>query len=228
MSAGHPSAVGALALALGLLIGAPATAATVQELVFEAHLLADLGEPQTLHYSYERRGSMLSEILPSQVSMEVREVGRDGRKLVHLDMFEGQDRRRLGPIRAQSQNPLIIVFLQRDVMQMGDQTGGSPEYFRNRIREAFLEPAQVEPFEIDVDGAVLPAVRVTITPFANDPEIARFAEFRHKRYEFTVAEALPGGLYEIAALTPKGDTEEMLLEERITYAPRASKGDRNR
>jgi hypothetical protein len=222
------SAVRALALALALLIGAPAAAATVQELVFQAHLLADLSEPQTLHYRYQKRGSMMPEAYRSQVSMEVREVREDGRKLVHFDMFEGQARRQFGPMQARVQNPLLIVFLQRDVVQMGNQTGGSPEYFRNRIREAFLEPAVVERLEVRVDGAVLPAVRVTITPFANDPQIARFAEFRHKRYEFTVAAALPGGLYEIAARTPKGDTKEMLLEERITYAGRAPKGDRNR
>jgi hypothetical protein len=222
------SAIRALVFALALLIGAPAAAATVQELVFEAHLLADLSEPQTLRYEYEMRGSKVPEASRSPVSMEVREVSPDGGKVVHFDMFEGQARQQFGPVQARVQNPLLIVFLQRDVMQMGNQTGGSPEYFRNRIREAFLEPAEVEHLEVHIDGVVLPAVRVTITPFANDPQIARFVEFRHKHYEFTVAEALPGGLYEIVARTPKGDTEEMLLEERITYAGRALEGDRNR
>jgi hypothetical protein len=217
-----------LVLALALLIGTPAAAATVQELVFGAHLLAGLSEPQTLHYRYEARGSMLPQIHRSQVSMEVREVRQDGRKLVHFDMFEGQSRRQFGPMQARLQNPLIIVCLQRDVVQMGNQTGGSPEYFRKRIRDAFVEPAKVERLEIPFDGVALPAVRVSIMPFVDDPQIARFAQFRHKRYEFTVAESLPGGLYEIAARTPKNDAGEVLLEERITYAGRASEGDQNR
>jgi hypothetical protein len=222
------SAVRALVLALALLTGAPAAAATVQELVFEAHLLADLREPQTLHYRYERRGTLFPEAHVSEVSMEVREVSADGDKLVHFDMFEGADRRQFGPMEARAQNPLLIVFLQRDVMQMARLTGGSSDYFRNQVREAFVKPAEVERLEIPFDGAVLPAVRVSITPFVDDPEIARFAQFRHKRYEFTVAAGLPGGLYEIAALTPKGDTKETLLEERITYAGRAPEGDQNR
>jgi len=219
------SAVRTLVLALLLLIGTPSAAATVQELVFDAHLLAGLSEPQTLRYRYEMRGSMVPETHRSQVSMEVREVGKDGRKLVHFDMFEGQNRRQYGPMQARVQNPLLLVFLQRDVVQMGNQTGGSPEYFRKRIRDAFVEPAEVERLEIPFNGAVLPAVRVSITPFLDDPQIARFAQFRHKRYEFTVAEALPGGLYEIAALTPKSEEGGVLLEERITYAGRAPQGD---
>jgi hypothetical protein len=220
--------VRAFALALALLISPPAAAATVQELVFDAHLLADVSKPQTLRYRYEARGSLLPEFHRSQVSMEVREVGPDGRKLVHFDMFEGQARRQFGPMRARAQNPLIIIFLQRDVAQMSNQTGGSPGYFRKRIRDAFVAPAKVERLEIPFDGVALPAVRVSIMPFLDDPQIARFAQFRHKRYEFTVAENLPGGLYEIAALTPKDDGAEMLFEERITYAGRASEGDQNR
>jgi hypothetical protein len=214
-----------LVLALALLTAAPAAAATVQELVFDADPFAGLSEPQTLRYRYELRGSLLAEAHHSQVSMEVREVRADGGKLVHFDMFEGPDRRQFGPMQARAQNPLLIVFLQRDVMQMARLTGGSPGYFRNRIREAFVQPAEVERFEIRFDGANLPAVRVRITPFLHDPQIARFAQFRHKRYEFTVAEGLPGGLHEIAVLTPKSDTGEVLLEEHVTFTGRASNGD---
>ena len=222
------SVVRVLVLALVLLTGTPAAAATVQELVFEAHLLADLSEPQTLRYRYETRGSMVPKTQRSQVSMDVREVGEDGRKLVHFDMFEGHDRRQFGPMQARVQNPLVIVFLQRDVVRMGNQTGGSPEYFRKRIRDAFVEPAEVERLEIPYNGAVVPAIRVSITPFVDDPQIARFAQFRHKRYEFTVAEALPGGLYEIAAVTPESGPGGVLIEERITYACRALQGDQDR
>jgi hypothetical protein len=217
-----------LVVALALLTGAPAAAGTVQKLVFDAHPFAGLSEPQTLHYRYDLQGSLLPEARRSQVSMEVREVSADGGKLVHFDMFEGPDRRQFGPMQARAQNPLIIVFLQRDVTQMARLTGGSREYFRNRIREAFVKPAEVEHFEIQFHGADLPAVRVSITPFVNDPQIARFAQFRHKRYEFTVAEGLPGGLHEIAVLTPKEDTGEVLLEERVTFAGRASNGVQNR
>jgi hypothetical protein len=111
---------------------------------------------------------------------------------------------------------------------MGNQTGGSPEYFRKRIRDAFVEPAEVARLEIPYNGAVVPAIRVSITPFVDDPQIARFAQFRHKRYEFTVAEALPGGLYEIAAVTPESGPGGVLIEERITYACRALQGDQDR
>ncbi|MGH6943715.1 MAG: hypothetical protein ACREH6_05790 [Geminicoccaceae bacterium] len=207
-----------LAFGLVMLASLPAAADSVQDVVFDAHLLADVDRPETLIYDYDMRGTLMPKAYHSNVRMEVREVRADGGKLVHFDMFEGPRRRQLGPVHAKQQNPLVLVFLQRDVYLMGRMTGGTPGYFQKRIREAFTRPAEVEHLEVELDGRRLPAVRVSIEPFAADPQIARFPQFRYKRYEFTVAEGVPGGLYRIAALTPKGKDGEVLLEEGVTFA----------
>ena len=101
-----------------------------------------------LHYRYEMRGKDIEPAIASPIDMDVREVKDDGDKQVFFDMFAGADRRQLGPIAAQEQNPLVLVFLQRDVAQMAKLTGGAAGYFQQQIRRAFNDPAESAPVEV--------------------------------------------------------------------------------
>jgi hypothetical protein len=143
-------------------------------------------------------------------------VAQDGGKKVWVDMFEGPNRRALGPIDAREQNQLVLVFLQRDVAQMGGLTGGAGGYFQQQIRRAFGKPAEVSALEVDVAGQPVQATRVVIHPFRDDPAIERFPRFRDKAYEFVVAPGVPGGLYRIAASTPDSEGNTV-LEESMTF-----------
>lgn len=196
---------------------APALATTVAEGVFDAGLMRNVQQPQTMHYRYEMQGRSLAEPYHSDVRMEVREVAADGAKRVWFDMFEGDNHRAFGPMKSLDQNPLVIVFLQRDVTQMGNLTGGSPNYFQQQVRRSFGEPATAEPLEVEVDGKKLPATRYVIHPYERDPNLERFAQFKDKAYEFVVAEGLPGGLYRIAASTPDPKDGHLILEESMTF-----------
>lgn len=207
--------------ALACLAGAAAAPAasaadTVADKVFGPGLLAGVTAPAVFRYRYELRGVTMSEPYASRVVMDVREVGADGGKKVWFDMFEGQNRREFGPTAAKEQNPLVIMFLQRDVEAMRNLTGGSAGYFQQGIRRSFSEPAEVAPVEVEFDGRKVPATRVVIHPFRADPSIARFPKFRDKAYEFVVAPEVPGGLYRIASSTPapEGGT---VLEESMTF-----------
>jgi hypothetical protein len=204
-------------LAAWLLAAGPAAAAdTVTDRVFGANLLSGITAPATLRYHYEMRGTTLKEPFGSHVAMDVREVAQDGGKKVWVDMFEGPNRRALGPIDAREQNPLVLVFLQRDVAQMGGLTGGAGGYFQQQIRRAFGKPAEVSALEVDVAGQPVQATRVVIHPFRDDPAIERFPRFRDKAYEFVVAPGVPGGLYRIAASTPDSEGNTV-LEESMTF-----------
>ena len=207
-----------LALPLACLVATQALAQdTVADKVFGANLLAGVTSPITLRYRYERRGGTMEEPLGSPVAMDVREVAQDGRKKVWLDLFEGPSRRTMGPMDARQQNPLVLVFLQRDVARMGSLTGGAAGYFQQRIRRSFSEPAEVSALQVEVDGRAVQATRVIIHPFRADPAIERFPGFRDKAYEFVVAPEVPGGLYRIAASTPD-DQGRTVLEESMTFA----------
>jgi hypothetical protein len=209
--------VSSAALLLALLTAPPAGAATVAEAVFDAHLLSGVTEPTTFHYRFEMRGQSMKETYTSPAVMDVRAVAPDGSKEIFFDLFEGEARRQLGPQPARDQNPLVLVFLQFDVNEMGNLTGGSPTYFQQQIRSAFNEEADTETVQVEVNGRTVEATRVRMRPFAHDPNIDRFPGFRDKVYEFVVAPEVPGGLVRIAARTPDPKTGDLLIEKSMTF-----------
>ena len=110
---------------------------------------------------------------------------------------------------------IIIQFLERDIRDMSQATGGSIHYFRNRIRKSFTEP-QVRAIRISHDGKDMDAVEVVVTPFTRDPNVAKFERYAQKRYEFIMCDGVPGGLYRIHTLVPAGD--EIQVEEQLTFS----------
>jgi hypothetical protein len=208
-------------IALGLLTltwplaATPAT--TVAEVVFGAGLLGDVEEPATFNYAFTLSGEEVQPTFHSQAVMEVREVGPEGQKEVYFELFEGPQQRSFGPMQAKEQNPLILVFLQRDVSQMANLTGGSASYFQQQIRRAMNDPAKSEEIEIELDGERHPATRIGMRPFANDPQIAHFPKFRDKLYEFVVSDQVPGGLYQLTLSVPDPASGQTILAETLTF-----------
>jgi hypothetical protein len=204
-------------LPLALLAAAPARADdTVADKVFGAGLMTNVTSPEALRYRYELSGVTMAKPYDAPVTVDVRQVAPEGDKKIWFDMFEGQNHRAFGPMDSREQNPLVIVFLQRDVTEMGNLTGGSSLYFQQQIRQAFNGPAEVSPLDVEVDGRKVQATRIVIHPFRGDPQIERFPKFRDKAYEFVVTPEVPGGLYRIATSTPdpKG---EVVLAESMTF-----------
>ena len=171
--------------------------------VFSAGLLGGITSPALLRYHYEMRGTTLKEPFGSQVAMDVREVAQDGQKKVWLDMFEGPNHRALGPIDAREQNPLVLVFLQRDVAQMGGLTGGAGGYFQQQIRRAFGKPAEVsQVLKVELEGRAGAGDARGHPPLPRRPRHRAVPQVPRQAYEFVVAPEVPGGLYRIAASTP--------------------------
>ncbi len=209
----------ALLVAAFLALATPALAAedTVAHAVFEPGRFAAITAPVDLVYRFEVHGRGIADAAPSPVRAEVRKVAADGGKEVWLELFEGPARRSAGPLEAREQNPLLLVFLQLDVVEMGRLTGGAAGYFQQRIRQAFTAPAPVEAVTVELDGRSLPATRITLQPFRDDPQIGRFPQFRDKTYAFTVADGVPGGLWQLTARTPDPATGELVLEKTLTF-----------
>lgn len=190
---------------------------SVTTVVFGAELLADLEVPVTLRYRYEMRGRDIEPPFVSQADMMVENGTAPGAKTVNLDMFEGADRRLYGPLKAVEQNPLILVFLQRDVQTMAGLTGGNANYFQQQLRRAFNRPTRITEETVEHDGRILEVTRASLVPYTDDPSIDRFPQFRDKVYEFWVTSELPGGLYRISTSTPDIETGDLILEESLTF-----------
>lgn len=190
---------------------------SVTAVVFDAELLAELEAPVTLRYHYEMRGRGIDPPFTSQADMMVENGTIPGEKTVNFDMFAGADRRLYGPLKASTQNPMILVFLQRDVQTMGGLTGGAANYFQQQLRRAFNRSTAITRETVEHDGRSLEVTRAVLVPFADDPSIDRFPQFADKVYEFWVTPELPGGLYRISSSTPDVETGDLILEESFTF-----------
>lgn len=215
-----------LMLTLGVSAQLPAAtdqeAPSAQSLLFDANYLLPLSAPSRLVYSYshksgdpERFGKGFDDEVALKLSAS---ANGGGEKDVVVDMFTGDRERVIGPITRVSGNPIIMMFMERDVSQMNMHVGGQAVYFRNVIRMAFRDKAVLEPAAFTWEGKQVNGTKITIQPFLADPHGERMQLFRTKTYEFIVSDAVPGGIYEVHSVvgTDIPDTTTPALDTRMT------------
>jgi len=183
--------------------------------LFESDHLAQIRHPATLDYTFRHDGSDPYE---DTVALVLREVHEDGSKDVSVEFLSGDHRIEFSPVIRFHGNPLIMYFLEWDVRGMHNATGGSALYFRNRIREGFVDQAEVEDTSVTLDGQPEPATAITLQPYRHDPGIERYAAFRDKSYRFVLSDVIPGKVYEIRASVPGGAADAPETVDRITYS----------
>jgi hypothetical protein len=187
--------------AAGLSAATEEAAPSAQSLLFDANYLQPLAAPSRLVYSYATKTAdekLFGKDFEDEVALRLApSADGAGDKDVFVDVFTGDRQRVLGPLTHVTGNPIIMMFLERDVSQMNMHVGGQPVYFRNVIRLAFREAAKLEPATVDWEGKQVSATKVTIRPFVNDSNGERMQLFRSKTYEFIVSDAVPGGIYQL-------------------------------
>lgn len=212
------------ALALGIV--APAAAADdqlpplspAQIALFESNHLKSISKPVRLDYAFEHHGG--AGDFDDKVSETIREVHEDGGKDVAVEFLSGEHQTNFPPVTGFHGNPVLMYFLEHDVMELHQATGGAATYFRNRIRRAFFDGADVHPTEVTVDGKTRAATEIVITPFRNDAQIARFPGVADKSYRFVLCDAVPGTIYQISTSVPKpaAPTGGAAFDETMTYS----------
>jgi hypothetical protein len=99
-------------------------------------------------------------------------------------------------------NPVILYFLEHDVAEMEQLTGGQRRYFQRRVRLALAAGPPVTPVATQFGGKSVKAQKIVIQPYLDDPNAARFAQFTGKRYTFVIADAVPGRVMLIRTEVP--------------------------
>lgn len=210
------------ALALG--VAGQATAAEdppplspAQIALFESDHLKSITKPVRLDYAFEHRGG--AGDFTDKVSETIRAVHEDGGKDVAVEFLSGEHQTNFPQVNGFHGNPVLMYFLEHDVVELRQATGGAATYFRNRIRRAFLD-AQMHPTEVTVDGKTQAATEIVITPFRNDAQIARFPGVADKSYRFVLCDAVPGTIYQISTSVPKATapTDGAAFGESMTYS----------
>lgn len=190
----------------------------------KANRLLFLNDHLTRH-DYSARYTYLSSQTGS------RESDYEGRIIITAHTIPGSDAKRVefdaSPNIGQNQipvvdqargNPLIMVFLQSDMLELAKATGGHWRYFQKQMKLALEHDAQVEPVTIEFKGEPLNAERITVRPYAEE-QVRRkeLGHYRNRTYEFLLSEDLPGEIFELRSVTPAGEESEgIVVEKKVT------------
>ncbi|MDY7545702.1 hypothetical protein RGU75_05575 [Glaciimonas sp. CA11.2] len=200
-----------LVMSMSVSLAAPAeTAATsrpsapVQEIspaevmLFQTDHLKNIRMPVDLTYAY-RKVNESGSAVDDQIHVDVTKINPDGSSTVSLRFLTGTRKLEIPKVENSRGNPLLLGFLESDIGQMKQETGGSTNYFRKRIRMALADTAQVRPITFMYHGKKLDGQEISVQPYRNDPMHARFEKYVNKRYVFILSSQIAGGVYQIGS-----------------------------
>ena len=193
--------------------------------LFMSNQFASLTPPATLRYKYHKSGS-LEPGFEDQVAVKLSAQANGKCCTANTDFLSGARRLALPEVEAADGNPVVLYFLERDIREMSRLTKGQPNYFRKRIRMAVYGDAKLRELSLPYRGATVAARRITITPYLDDPLRSRFEQLATRQYDFTLSDAVPGGVYAIRTFV-SGESasagpvlvEEMVLEGASPQSP---------
>lgn len=187
-----------------------------QTALFDTPHMANVTGPETLTYDYARTGP---ESFTDRILVEIKNINPDGTKDMTFDYLTGEHHVAFPAVGNFRGNPLLILVLDRDVAMMSTALGMSEAYFRNRIRQSFLDASVVTETTVSVGGAPVPARTVVVTPFAKEQRLERIPSLQAKTYAFTLAQTVPGMIASIRIDTPSDAAlHAPEFSERITFA----------
>lgn len=178
--------------------------------------LSGIKPPATLQYSFRKTGS-LEDGFEDSVSLKLKALPDGGCCTADAQFLTGARRLPLPEIEGAQGNPVILYFLERDIREMQRLTKGQQNYFRKRIRMAAYQGAQVREVTISYRGRSIAGREIELAPYLDDPLRARFEKLANKRYVFTLAQEVPGGVYairtQVAGVSP--DAAPLIVEELL-------------
>lgn len=193
-------------------------APSATQLFFDTAYLPQLPAGTTLNYVYkhvtseEKLGESFDETLAMKVEVEPTDAAK---RVADVEIHRGDRIGEAGPFPTQNGNPIALVLLERDVRELAQLSKGSPFYLRNRVRE-HLATSTVEPTRFSFGGKEIEGWKMTMVPFAEDPNKDKLLELGARRYEFIFADEVPGGLYSVRVVTPAKEGTTNIIETSLT------------
>jgi hypothetical protein len=185
--------------------------------------LGKIEAPAVLRYGFSRRGH-LDTAFEDTIEVSIAAAGAGGGHSVTTRCLSGGRKVELPPLDFAQGNPALLCFLERDIREMQRLTGGKSGYFRQRVRLALAEHAEVRPVKLELAGRAIEGREIRIAPYLDDPLRQRFERFAGKYYIFRLSDDVPGGIAEVDAVipepksgTPSGAQSEPLVEESLKF-----------
>ncbi len=186
-----------------------------QVALFETPHLQNVSQIETLDYKIVRDGP---GGFTDKVALHVRGLRPDGAKDLSFDFLTGERRVAYPELDNFRGNPLLMLVLERDVLEMKATLGVSATYFRNEIRQSFVDRATIVDGEFVLDGKAIPVKLLSVHPFEHDSRLERLPSVQSKSYLFALSDQVPGTIAEIRIEMPANDQQKIpAVGERITF-----------
>lgn len=194
-----------------------------EKMLFMTDHLKNVNESAVIQYNFKRDGQ-LEAAFEDQVKVVLKKNGNN--KTAAVTFLTGERKAaELQPVDSATGNPVLLGFLERDLVEMKRLTGGATAYFRKRIRLALVDKADVKPTMFTFDGKEIKGTEISVRPFIDDPMKQKMEKYTNKNYIFVLSEQVPGGIYQIRTSIPaagkieggKGNATSMsMIEETMT------------
>lgn len=211
-----------LAAATLLLAAAGPAAANAQaavDQIFHSNHLKNTKQGSEITYRFQRSVShekVLGTAFSDDIKLDVTNVKDGDKRDFKLQVFTGARARDPFADHDRVGNPLLLWYLDRSVNNYKGLAGGGLTYVKGRFMEA-LRNATAEATKIDVDGKSVDGFRVTLTPYAKDPNATRMMGYENSRFVIVYSEAVPGYFVEMTSIYENKEKDAPRLEERLSF-----------
>ncbi len=188
------------------------------DMLFMRPHLSSLPAGAELTYRLERTTSdtaRLGEPFGDDIKLLVRSVAAGGGRDIDLRIFTGDRAREVNAITDLTGNPLLVIFLDRAVINMVRLTGGNAPYLKDRLRSSLRDKAVSETTKAEFEGKTLDATRIVVKPFEEDANAERMLGYQGSQFEFLMAEGAPGMLLDMKSHFVSTLADAPKLDERI-------------
>lgn len=185
------------------------------QLLFLQDHLTQIAYPARYVYARVRSGS--ADDFEDRITMTTHNLPDSDAKHVAFSQTQTEPGQQIDDVENARGNPLIMVFLQSDVLELAEATGGHWRYFQKQMKLALENTAQVEPITVTFQGKPVDGRRISVKPYADDPERRQaLGRYVGKTYEFILSDQVPGSIVELRTSVPaEGNAGEPQVE-RLT------------
>ncbi len=174
-------------------------------LLFLTDHLGNISSSARLNYHFVKSGT-IEDGFEDDIKLRFKPAKLAENRKINIELFSGKRKRWTPNFSGATGNPVLTLFLQRDIHQMQRLTDGKWRHFQKRIKLALENGAKIKPVEFTFDGKQYQGKEITIHPYLDDPYNKRFKKYSGKYYVFTLSDKLPGMIYKISAIAPDAET----------------------
>lgn len=221
-------AVGAMILVSAVTVSAANEPAKPADMLFEGKHLKLTKPNSELMYRFQRSSSteaILGSSFSDDIKLAIDKVKDDDKRDFALQIFTGERARDPFLDHDRAGNPLLLWYLDRTVNSYKALSGGTLTYVKGRFIEAVQGDKNLvkEPIKVDINGQSVDALRLTITPYVNDPNASRMRGYEGSRFVVVVSDAVPGYFVEMTSIFESTTPKSPRLEERINFVSEGAK-----